>query len=234
MYDFKIVAHEENDHFWSSCPDIPEAHSAGDTLEELLANAVEGITLALSIYVDRRKPIPQASGDGDYEVQLPSVTVSKIVLWNQLLAKGQTKADLANALKISPTAAARLVDFEHTSKMEQLEKALSALSAGVRIVPADPEWITLPHGGGQAGFYVGRLLDELKARQNMEMVVGAVTENLDQVKPESLDYFLRTRYAKNPNIMQAVRGVIQALVDTGTIEHIPRQAGVPAGFIRLK
>jgi len=55
MYDYKIVAHEENDHIWSSCPDIPEAHSVGDSLEKLLANAVDGLTLALSIYVDQKR-----------------------------------------------------------------------------------------------------------------------------------------------------------------------------------
>ncbi|WP_032833375.1 type II toxin-antitoxin system HicB family antitoxin [Pseudomonas sp. URMO17WK12:I12] len=133
MYSYKIIAHEEHDHFWSTCPDIPEAHSVGDTLEELLKNAVDGITLALSIYVDQRREIPHASGAGDHYVRLSGVTVAKAILWNQLIHTGKTKADLAAMLKISPTAAARLVDFEHTSKLESLEEALACFGLRLQI-----------------------------------------------------------------------------------------------------
>ncbi|WP_207285205.1 type II toxin-antitoxin system HicB family antitoxin [Pseudomonas sp. FW300-N2A2] len=136
MYSYKIVVHEEHDHFWSSCPDIPEAHSAGDTLEELLKNAADGITLALSIYVDQRREIPHASGAGDYYVRLSGVTVAKAILWNQLIHTGKTKADLAAMLKISPTAAARLVDFEHTSKLESLEDALAMFGLRLQVTEA--------------------------------------------------------------------------------------------------
>lgn len=135
MYDYKIVAHEENGHFWSSCPDIPEAHSVGDTLEELLANAVAGITLALSIYVDQKRAIPVASGAGDHHVHLPGVTVAKIILWNELIRAGESRSDLAAMLKISPTAAGRLVDFEHTSKLESLEDALSLYGISLKVTP---------------------------------------------------------------------------------------------------
>jgi antitoxin HicB len=134
MYNYKIIAHEESDHFWSTCPDIPEAHSAGDTLEELLENAIEGLTLALSIYVDQKREIPHSSGQGDHHVRLSAVTLAKIILWNQLIHTGKSKADLASMLGISPTAAARLVDFEHTSKMESLEDALDQFGLRLQIV----------------------------------------------------------------------------------------------------
>jgi len=135
MYDYKIVAHEENGHYWSSCPDVPEAHSAGDTLDELLKNAVDGITLALSIYVDQKRQIPAASGTGDHHVQLSGVTVAKAILWNELLSAGKSRSDLAAMLKISPTAAGRLVDFEHTSKLESLEEALALLGVRLQVTP---------------------------------------------------------------------------------------------------
>ncbi|MBA6092839.1 type II toxin-antitoxin system HicB family antitoxin [Pseudomonas monteilii] len=135
MYDYKIVANEENGHYWSSCPDVPEAHSVGDTLEELLKNAVEGITLALSIYVDQKRQIPAASGAGDHHVRLPGVTVAKAILWNALAEAGKSRADLAAMLRISPTAAGRLVDFEHTSKLESLEEALALLGVRLQVTP---------------------------------------------------------------------------------------------------
>ncbi|NTY92974.1 type II toxin-antitoxin system HicB family antitoxin [Pseudomonas putida] len=136
MYDYKIVVHEENDHFWSSCPNIPEAHSVGDSLDELLANAVDGLTLALSIYVDQKRAIPPATEAGDHIVRLSGVTVAKIELWNELVRSGKTRADLASMLGISPTAAGRLVDFEHTSKLESLEEALAKFGARLQVIPA--------------------------------------------------------------------------------------------------
>jgi len=117
--------------------------------------------------------------------------------------------------------------------MEQLEKALDALNSPVRVAPADPEWINLPYGGSQAGFYAGRLIDELLQRPEQQMLVGAVAGVLGQVREGSLDHFLRTRYARNPDTMQAVREVVDDLVATGKIEHVQKQQGVSAGFIRL-
>lgn len=118
--------------------------------------------------------------------------------------------------------------------MDHPEKTLDALNSPVCVAPADPEWINLPYGGSHAGFYVGRLVNELERRPDGKMLVGAVAGALDQVRDESLDYFLRTRYAKKPDTMQAVREVLDALVATGKIEHIPKQPGIPAGLIRLK
>lgn len=97
----------------------------------------------------------------------------------------------------------------------------------------DPEWINLPHGGNHAGFYVERLIDELRQRPRGEMLVGALSRSLSSVSQDSLDYFLRTRYAKQPDTKQAVREVLRDLVATGKIEHVERQRGIPAGFIRL-
>lgn len=133
MYDYPIQVHRESDHYWSSCPDIPEAHSAGDTIEELLANAVEGLQLALTIYVDQNRSIPHASEPvaGQHVVHLPAQTVAKIELWNAMRAQGLRVADLARRLGLSHTVASRLVNFEHNSKIEQVEAALAAL--GMRL-----------------------------------------------------------------------------------------------------
>lgn len=119
----------------SSCPDIPEAHSVGDSLEEFLANAVDGLVLALSIYVDQKRAIPPATEAGDHIVRLSGVTVAKIALWNELVRSGKTRADPASMLGISPTAAGRLVDFEHTSKLESLEEALAKFGVRLQVIP---------------------------------------------------------------------------------------------------
>lgn len=129
MHDYAVTAHYEAEHYWSSCRDIPEAHSAGDTLAALLDNAQEGLCSALKIYVNQGRRIPPASAPapGQHPVQLSVQTMAKIALWNALCDQGLRVADMARRLGVSHTVAARLVDFEHDSKLERLEGALANL-----------------------------------------------------------------------------------------------------------
>ncbi len=129
MYSYAVKIHAEAGSFWSSCRDIPEAHSAGDTVEELLTNAVEGLELALTIYVDQSRPVPLPSApvEGEHLVHLPTLVAAKVSLWNAMREAGMRKADLARLLQSSQTKVDRLVDFEHSSKIEQVEAALAAL-----------------------------------------------------------------------------------------------------------
>lgn len=111
------------------CRDLPQFHSYGDDEQHAVREAVDGIETTLSIYVDDRLSIPEATAPepGERVIYLPSVTVAKIVLWNTMMERGMRKADLCRLLGVSQTQGDRLVDFLHTSKMEQLEAALSAL-----------------------------------------------------------------------------------------------------------
>ncbi|KEY87812.1 Antitoxin HicB [compost metagenome] len=134
MYDYAINVTQEAGSFWSSCDDIPEAHSAGDTLEELLRLAAEGLEVALSIYVDQLRPIPPASPakEGQHVIRLSALVNAKIALWNAMREKGMRKADLCRTLGAVQSKVDRLLDFEHSSKIEQVEIALAAL--GKRLV----------------------------------------------------------------------------------------------------
>lgn len=130
MYDYPVTLHtDENPGVAITCRDIPQVNSFGDTEEEALREAIDGIETALSMYVDHRLAIPQASAPepGERVVHLPSVTVAKIILWNTMMERGMRKADLCRLLDVKPVAVDRLVDFLHTSKMEQIERALAAL-----------------------------------------------------------------------------------------------------------
>lgn len=111
------------------CRDLPQLNSYGDDIAHALSEAVDAIESTLSLYVDERQVIPEASAPMERErvVRLPMVTVAKIVLWNAMMERGMRKADLCRLLGVSQTQGDRLVDFLHTSKMEQLENALAAL-----------------------------------------------------------------------------------------------------------
>ncbi|MDV7209921.1 type II toxin-antitoxin system HicB family antitoxin [Azotobacter beijerinckii] len=130
MYDYAVTLHtDDNPGVAITCRDLPEVNSYGDTIEEALREAIDGIESALSIYVDQRRPIPAASEPepGEHVAHLPAVTVAKIALWNSMMERGMRKADLCRLLNAKPVVVDRLVDFLHTSKMEQVEMALAAL-----------------------------------------------------------------------------------------------------------
>lgn len=111
------------------CRDLPELNSYGDDKEHAIREAQDAIESALSIYVDERRAIPAASAPlaGEHVIHLPAVTVAKIALWNSMMDRDMRKADLCRLLGIHQAQGDRLVDFLHTSKMEQVEIALAAL-----------------------------------------------------------------------------------------------------------
>lgn len=131
MYDYAIRFEEDGTAPGVAvfCRDLPELNSFGDDHQHAISEAIDAIESALSIYVEQRRSIPSATPAEDDEVliHLPAVTVAKIALWNEMMARGMRKADLCRSLGVSQTQGDRLVDFLHTSKMEQLESALATL-----------------------------------------------------------------------------------------------------------
>ncbi len=130
MYDYAIrFERDDTPGLAVFCRDLPQFHSYGDNEQHALSEAVDGIETTLSIYVDERRSIPAASEPeaGELVVHLPAVTVAKIALWNAMMERDMRKADLCRLLGVHQAQGDRLVDFLHTSKMEQLEAALQAL-----------------------------------------------------------------------------------------------------------
>lgn len=136
MYDYAVRLETDDEPGVAVfCRDLPELNSYGDDLEHALREAVDAIETTLSLYVDQRRAIPAATPakPGEHVVSLPAVTVAKIYLWNEMVARGMRKADLCRLLDLKPVTADRLVDFLHTSKIEQLEKALAALGKRLQV-----------------------------------------------------------------------------------------------------
>ncbi|MCD5996489.1 type II toxin-antitoxin system HicB family antitoxin [Pseudomonas sp. CDFA 602] len=130
MYNYAIRFEQDSDSGLAVfCRDLPQLNSYGDDVEHAMREAVDAIETTLSIYVDERRAIPEATPplDGERVVYLPAVTVAKIVLWNTMMERDMRKADLRRLLGVHQVQGDRLVDFLHTSKMEQIEAALSAL-----------------------------------------------------------------------------------------------------------
>lgn len=137
MYDYAIrLEADDAPGVAVFCRDFPELNSYGDDAEHALRESVGAIETTLSLYVDQRRAIPAATPaePGEHVIALPAVTVAKIHLWNEMVSRGMRKADLCRLLDLKPVTADRLVNFLHTSKIEQIERALAAFGKRLRIL----------------------------------------------------------------------------------------------------
>ncbi|MCY1437854.1 Antitoxin HicB [compost metagenome] len=135
MFDYPVIVHHETASVWISCDDVPELASAGDNEEEALLDAIDGLETALSLYVERRAPIPLPSpaAAGQLVVRLPALSAAKAALWNAMLAQGVNKAEMARRLGVNRPQVDRLVDLLHRSKIEQVEHALALLGQRIAL-----------------------------------------------------------------------------------------------------
>ncbi|MGM7282576.1 hypothetical protein ABRY74_12125 [Pseudomonas guariconensis] len=129
MYDYAIRFEQDDSAPGVAvfCRDLPELNSYGTDRDHAISEALAAIESTLSLYVDQRRVIPEATPplDGEHAIHLPVVTVAKILLWNTMMKRGLRKSALYQALGVAQTQGDRMLDFLHTSKIEQLEKALA-------------------------------------------------------------------------------------------------------------
>lgn len=120
---------DTNSTYWVRCPDIPEMNSVGDTVDDALKEALDGLETAFSIYMDMRRviPAPRPAQEGEYTVRLPIKVAAKVLLFNEMMAQGITKAEMARRLGGFQTSADRLLSVRHSTKLETIEAAFDAL-----------------------------------------------------------------------------------------------------------
>lgn len=137
MFNYAVrLTHDLKTDSWEvSCRDLPLLHSVGDTVEEVLAEAADGLVAAISLEMDARRPIPLASDaqQGEYIVSVPVLVAMKAALYNAMIETGTRKADLARQLGVNGPQVDRLLDVEHSSKVEKVELALAQLGRKARV-----------------------------------------------------------------------------------------------------
>lgn len=107
-------------------PDLSEAFTEGDDMEQALFYAEEVLDLTLEGRLEEGKDIPEP---GEYEGGVwiyPSAQVQAALLVRRS-RNGKTLADLARALGTSWPSAQRLENPKNSPTLKQLEKATAAL-----------------------------------------------------------------------------------------------------------
>jgi antitoxin HicB len=107
-------------------PDLSEAITEGETLEEAIFNASEVLTLTLEGRMDEKMEIPKPLRQKGGKLIAPSAKAQAALLMRW--AKGDHSfAEVARALNTSWPSVARLEDPHHWPTLRQLERAAAAL-----------------------------------------------------------------------------------------------------------
>ena len=114
-------------------PDLPEALTSGDDLEDALAEAADCLGEALAFRITEKEEIPSPSParKGQYLISVPLYLAPKLALYMAMREQAVSNSALARRLKCSETVVRRMLDPKHDSKPERLEAALAALGKRV-------------------------------------------------------------------------------------------------------
>lgn len=123
-----IITPQETGGYLVEFPDLEEAFTEGETLEEALFNAAEVLTLMLECRLDDKEKIPQPSRIKKKNVYwiAPDVKVQAAVLVKQN-RQDKSMAELARMLGTSWPSVQRLENPHHSPTLKILDKAATAL-----------------------------------------------------------------------------------------------------------
>lgn len=115
-------------------PDLPEALTGGDNLEETLAQATDCLAEAIAGRIARGDEIPQPSKPkrGRHPVSVPLCLAPKLALYLTMRERSMRNPELARLLGVSESVVRRMPSPKHETRPEKLQAALAEL--GKRIV----------------------------------------------------------------------------------------------------
>ncbi len=120
---------DSNGTFLVTAPDFEEVTTFGESEEDALVRAADAIATAMKARIGDRQeiPLPSKPARGQPVVTLPAIVWAKLEVYRSMLEAGVRKADLARRLKVHMPQVDRLLDLDHDSKLDQIEKAATAL-----------------------------------------------------------------------------------------------------------
>ncbi|MBL0174899.1 MAG: type II toxin-antitoxin system HicB family antitoxin [Ignavibacteria bacterium] len=129
MFDFPVkLTKQPEGGFVVTFPDVPEAITQGESIDDALLHAVDALETGLSFYIDARKPLPVASPPrGRRTVRPSALECAKLGLYREMMAQGIRKSELARRLGWHAPQVDRLFDLKHASRFDQIEAAVHAI-----------------------------------------------------------------------------------------------------------
>jgi antitoxin HicB len=120
--------------------DVPEAHGFAPSEAEAGGdNALDCLIAALGGYVKLGRKIPATSAaKGTPVAILPSLVAAKLALYEAMRAQRVTRTELSRRLGLQENGVRRLLDLDHRSHIDQLDRALAALGKRLEVRFLEP------------------------------------------------------------------------------------------------
>ena len=133
-YPASFLPEENGKGFHVRFPDLPEALTGGNDLDDTKAQAADCLAEALAGRIRRGDVIPDPSKTkrGQHLVSVPLYLAPKLALYLAMREIGLRNTDLAKRLGVSETVVRRMLDPKHDTKPAKIQAALEEL--GKRIV----------------------------------------------------------------------------------------------------
>jgi antitoxin HicB len=130
---------DDNDTFLVTFPDFPEAVTYGKDEAEALAHASSALVAAISSRMDDGEdiPTPSAIASGQKAVSLPPLIAVKAAIYMEMRRQHVSKSELARRLEQNPKQVDRLLEVTHSSRHDQLDRALAALGKKLEVTVSD-------------------------------------------------------------------------------------------------
>jgi len=122
--------------FFVSFPDVPEALTQGETMEEALIMGKDALETALEFYFEdeRTVPLPSKLKQGQYVIELSPSFWAKVLLLNEMILQHVRPVDLARKLSIRPQEVTRLMQLKHPTKIDTISNAFNAIGKTLEFV----------------------------------------------------------------------------------------------------
>jgi antitoxin HicB len=133
-YPATFLPEEDGKGFHVRFPDLPEALTGGDDIQDTLAQAADCLAEAIAGRIARDDEIPPPSKPkrGQHSIGVPLYLAPKLALYLAMREQRIRNTELGKRLGVSETVVRRMLDPKHDTKPEKIQAALAAL--GKRIV----------------------------------------------------------------------------------------------------
>jgi antitoxin HicB len=120
--------------------DVPEAHTSGASEAEAGGErALDCLVAALGGYIKLGREIPPSSpARGRPVIILPPLVAAKLALYDAMRSQRITRTELARRLGLQENAIRRLLDLDHRSHIDQVDRALAALGKRLEVRVLEP------------------------------------------------------------------------------------------------
>jgi antitoxin HicB len=120
-------------------PDLPEAITDGRDMAEASVEAQDclGSTLAGRLAHKEEIPHPSSVRSGQKSVPVPLWIAPKIALYWAMQEAGMNNSELGRRLGVRETVVRRMLDPDHATKAEKIQRALEVLGKQVLVIIQD-------------------------------------------------------------------------------------------------